>query len=784
MRKCQKSRPEPRTLATMAPVSSLSRRVAVLAVSLCLFVSDCHGLQTWIDQPQYQEVNPSGNVIVVCKVQDKQGECRWEKDGSPVGIYPEKYEWASQPEKGDCSLRIINATLEYDDGVWQCQVTPGSFTSKDALISQGAELVVREAPHEIHIQRVGDEGKEVIASAGEELELECVVSGGNPPSKIHWLGRDGAIQTGHTQENSRISPEARTWISVSRLTLPVSKSDNGAVIKCVADHPTLSTPMSAQTPVTIHYPPTVSIETSPLDYLEEEKDPATLRCITDSNPPSTVLWRKEGLNGIFSPDEEIVISPVTRHTAGLYSCTAENPLGMSKPAFIELDVKYAPSILSVGPSRIVAAQRNKRAMLNCEAEGNPAPQYQWLQKLPTQEVFIRGHERTLVLENVTYNHQGEFVCKAMNTINGEERSVQSEPIRVEVSGAPQVMKYEAHHEVRVQNGEDATLEVLFCADPPPKQAWHLGDLGLGSGSNIILAAGTGHGRFIAESARKADREDCYISALRINGAHPTDSHTYQLKLSNNHGSDLHTIHLVVRDHVSQESLIAVIVGAILTLLLLILICIYCCKSGRGCCGGSSGAKKDFKPTDLESERTDVESTHSSNGSSYPEKTLVIPPDALYGTASDKHQSGYYSFESNVLNESKESLSRSHDLASNLNRTLSTSAELNHSPVPRTTSAHGSHMGFYPSQGSPGGLMARPTPTPPASYHPGPPRIVYNDLCNFPKTSNYGSMKKKKNKELYHGNNSVGVSCRLGHPSTGGHGAYAAHNGIYGGPSQH
>ena len=31
-------------------------------------------------------------------------------------------------------------------------------------------------------------------------------------------------------------------------------------------------------------------------------------------------------------------------------------------------------------------------------------------------------------------------------------------------------------------------------------------------------------------------------------------------------------------------------------------------------------------------------------------------------------------------------------------------------------------------------------------HQNPPRIVYNDLCNFPKTSNYGSMKKKKNKE--------------------------------------
>ena len=135
-----------------------------------------------------------------------------------------------------------------------------------------------------------------------------------------------------------------------------------------------------------------------------------------------------------------------------------------------------------------------KTVLTCEAEGNPPPRYQWLQKLRTQELLIRGYEKRLVIPNVTYDHQGEFVCKAINSIRGEDRSVQSEPILVEVSGAPQVMKYTAQHEVRVQNGEDARLEVLFCADPEPKQAWHLGDRGSGSGNNIILASGTAHGR--------------------------------------------------------------------------------------------------------------------------------------------------------------------------------------------------------------------------------------------------------------------------------------------------
>ena len=82
-----------------------------------------------------------------------------------------------------------------------------------------------------------------------------------------------------------------------------------------------------------------ALELAELMDLEEEKDPATLTCIADSNPPATVLWRKEGLDGIFSPDREITFSPVTRHTAGLYSCTAENALGLSKPQFVELDVK-------------------------------------------------------------------------------------------------------------------------------------------------------------------------------------------------------------------------------------------------------------------------------------------------------------------------------------------------------------------------------------------------------------------------------------------------------------
>ena len=203
----------------------------------------------------------------------------------------------------------------------------------------------------------------------------------------------------------------------------------------------------------------------------------------------------------------------------------------------------SPSIVHVGPSKIVSAQTHNKTLLTCNAEGNPPPKYQWLQKLQTHDVQIRGYTQQLFIENVTYEHQGEYVCKAINEINGETRSVQSDPITLEVTGAPLVMRYGVQTEIIIEDGQDARLESRFCANPLPEQLWHLG----ASGDDIILAAGTTHGRFIAEIVRKIPyKKDCYVSTLTINEATPSDSFPYELRLNNAHGTDSYKIDLKVR----------------------------------------------------------------------------------------------------------------------------------------------------------------------------------------------------------------------------------------------
>ena len=119
-----------------------------------------------------------------------------------------------------------------------------------------------ESPTKIVVQRVGDGGvgnnqDAVVAAAGEDLELECISTGANPPAKLKWfmINPDSSVEeipNGHSQDNRRAAPNARTWTSISRLNLPISKDDNKGKIKCTAEHQALKEDLVAETSLTIH----------------------------------------------------------------------------------------------------------------------------------------------------------------------------------------------------------------------------------------------------------------------------------------------------------------------------------------------------------------------------------------------------------------------------------------------------------------------------------------------------------------------------------------------------
>ena len=67
---------------------------------------------------------------------------RWERDNTPIAAFTGKYEWAGDRTKGDCSLRILNANFDYDNGGWVCQVRPACrYTSSKFIAASFSNFI-------------------------------------------------------------------------------------------------------------------------------------------------------------------------------------------------------------------------------------------------------------------------------------------------------------------------------------------------------------------------------------------------------------------------------------------------------------------------------------------------------------------------------------------------------------------------------------------------------------------------------------------------------------------
>ncbi|XP_072156592.1 irregular chiasm C-roughest protein isoform X2 [Bemisia tabaci] len=613
--------------------------VRITFIFCCSIFKDVMALQQFDRQPIYTEVNPGEDKKLDCIVLNKRGSCSWQKDNKPVGIYAKKYEWAGRQEDGDCSLWIRQASLDFDDGAWECQVTASDFITQDALTSNPVRLVVRVAPQRPRIEYNASHilpNHNITVRAGNTAVVKCISRYGNPPAKLKWLLGDQELVPRGNQTNVPEADNNRTWVASSVLETSVEKIQHGRILRCVAIHESYpAKSQSIEVRLDVTYPPEVRLTGTPTTDIEEGKDVVALRCITDANPPATVQWRRS--NGdIRSTEESFRLAPVNRKDSGVYTCQASNNVGTSQPLTVSLDVKYAPSIREVGPDKVVTAPLFSPVRFNCEADGNPLPSYQWLQRLPTitptsdETVYVRGSEAQLYVNNVTYDHQGDYVCRVTNSIGGSERSVQSQAISVQVVGAPQVVRNIGGREVVARRGEDALLKLVVCADPRPRRAaWHWGSL--------QLEAGAGQGRYQAENLIQDTREDCYEARFHVREVSPEDSRNYYLEVHNDRGTDRHSVRLAVRgsyaEPLTMVTLLSVTAAAFLVLLVAALVLFYIIRTEK-CCFGNKFRRGDFRPTDLESEKSDIDSntcvkTPRIESSMITSGPMSIPGEAMY-----------------------------------------------------------------------------------------------------------------------------------------------------------
>ncbi|XP_050685003.1 irregular chiasm C-roughest protein isoform X2 [Leptidea sinapis] len=572
---------------------------------LFVAVVSVDAVQRFIELPTYTEVNPGEDALLKCRISDKRGVCSWQKDNKPVGIYRGKYEWANEHSAigGDCSLWVRAATLQLDDGQWQCQVTASNYDVQDALSSPPGALAVRVPPQTPRILFNGSHvlpGQNITVPAGSRATVVCEARYGNPPAYIEWYLEKERL-TAWSQTNASEVERPRVWAARSVLELGATRSAHGRQLACRAHHPSFPSPYykDSYTMLDITFVPVVTIvgsDASSLASLEEGSSALTLECRADGNPSPYVWWTKDG-QVISSSGAKLIRAPVSRNQSGIYGCQARNSLGTSDAVKIEIDVKYPPRVIWVGPDTVVEANLFSQVTLECKAEGNPTPSYQWYHN-PTPS--LNGHldegypissTPQLQLHNVSYTQHGRYTCVAINQIGLEERTHQSEAIVLNVLGPPVGAETGTAH---AWSGGEARVQATVCADPPPRRAaWLWGSLRLDVPSAI--------GRYRAIDASSIN--GCYRYTLVISSVSVSDARVYVLHVENERGFSSHAVSLTVHEtaHVAPLIVAALLIAA---LLVIVLCLILRCKRRR--------ESVEYKTDELDSEKT------------------VLPSDAVYG----------------------------------------------------------------------------------------------------------------------------------------------------------
>ena len=112
--------------------------------------------------------------------------------------------------------------------------------------------------------------------------------------------------------------------------------------------------------------------------------------------------------------------------------------------------------MTVEPVSSVLATTGSSLVLTCSSDGVPTPSFQWIQTSPGGGELVRGYQKELVVETVSYQHQGRFYCRAGNTVRGQDRQADSRPVNVTVTGPPQITRFTRQHEKQVETGEEHT----------------------------------------------------------------------------------------------------------------------------------------------------------------------------------------------------------------------------------------------------------------------------------------------------------------------------------------
>ncbi|KFQ53340.1 Vascular cell adhesion protein 1, partial [Pelecanus crispus] len=306
--------------------------------------------------------------------------------------------------------------------------------------------------------------------AGEPVTVICKIPDVYPPDRLEVLLKkeEQVLLEKNFYDHGRTNTQTKT---VTYSFNPTA-DDIGKEIACVAGLPIAEMDFEPKERVTsqklnTNFGPQNTVITASPGNSPMVGDSLKLTCVTESNPPPQIVWRKhladESIQHLV--EKNVLSIPRARFAdSGLYICEVINLVtNETEKATVDIVIQDGPKNTMISVIPAAAVKEGETVMMNCTSSGNPAPVISWKKKNATGESEKIFQDAILTLQNIQSQDLGLYECEAYNQFGKEEKAVE---LLLQVP--PQNVTVSVYPSENVKEGENVTIICSTYSNPPPQ----------------------------------------------------------------------------------------------------------------------------------------------------------------------------------------------------------------------------------------------------------------------------------------------------------------------------
>ncbi|CAJ0944218.1 unnamed protein product [Ranitomeya imitator] len=353
----------------------------------------------------------------------------WMKNGSPL-IDEER----AQVAAGGRMLQISRIQVS-NEGVYSCVCSNEAGSSQRDYVLEVYALPIITGSSQVP--------RQISATRGSPITLECVVSGKPPPS-VTWLKDGFPVGSG---------PDLILKNKGQQLTITRADPSQSGRYVCVAVNAAGQTDIKYD--LTVQVPPEIANVPSESQNMSVVlHGPFTLICEANGVPPPSIMWYRNKVpltpqanTHVQSGGRVLKVLHAQREDGGVYTCVVSNAAGEARKKFM-VDILVPPTIEDEEDDKHFRVAEGQPIHLRCRASvfmlitlsdsrravrtlgvvtgvfsapsGHPAPSISWFRDsqpvLSGDGIHISADGSELLIEAASVFTAGHYTCLAINPV--------------------------------------------------------------------------------------------------------------------------------------------------------------------------------------------------------------------------------------------------------------------------------------------------------------------------------------------------------------------------------